>query len=106
MRNWPYTMGWVKIAVAVYRVVGAPTRLRITFFTELNPTPIGLNAIVKFHFPKIMLVSALQVYDLAKQTLSNHIEYGHHIAPVAYIFKHHYVGIALLCCTYHIPMIL
>ena len=36
-----------------------------------------------------MLVTAFQMDDLAKQTLSHHIQRGHHIAAVTNIFQSH-----------------
>ena len=53
-----------------------------------------------------MLIPTLQVYDFSKDTLSNHIQYGHDIPAVTYIFKHHHLCLVFFSCPHHFPMIL
>src|SRR5579859_2775093 len=79
----------VEVAIAGDSVLGAPLRFGKSLFSKLGAVAIGTFAVVEFHFAQIMLVAALQVDELAKDVLTNHIQYGHDITPVTIILQHH-----------------
>jgi hypothetical protein len=83
-----YAVCRVEIAIAMYGVVCAPLCFGESFFAKLG-TGAAVFAVIELDVAQIMLIAALQVDDLAKHTLPHHIEHGHHVAAVAYVFELH-----------------
>ncbi len=53
-----------------------------------------------------MLIAALEMEDLAKEPLADHVERRHDITAVTDVLQHHDVGLVLFGCVDHIPMVL
>ena len=79
----------VQFPVAEKRVFRAPAGLAPTFFTKFDPTPVRIYPIVEFHIAQVVLVPALEVHQLAKKPLSDHVHHRHHVAPIANILQKH-----------------
>src|SRR5689334_7120911 len=105
MRNAPEVMRGIQAAIAVYLVMRSPFGFRPGLISYLAAGAAGSGAAVEFHFAQIVLVTALQMHDLAKQSLAHHIEYGHYVAAITNILQHHHVRLVSLRGTHHFPMI-
>src|ERR1700691_4633396 len=85
---------------------GAPAGFGKGLVTEFAADTAVVLSVVEFYSPEVMLVTALEVDDLAEQSLLHHVEYGQHIAPIADVFQHHDVGVMVFRGFDDIPMVL
>ena len=106
MRQGADAMCGVQVAIAMNGMFGAPAGFGKSLFTEFAAGAAVVLSVVEFYSPEVMLVTALEVDDLAKQSLLDHVEYGQYIAPVADVLQHHNVGVMVFCGFDDIPVVL
>ena len=86
---------------------GAPACLRPASCTKLGAAFVWQRRVtrIEFHAAQIVLVSRLHMYQLAKQILTDHIQYRHDVAPITNIFEQHVWRAGSQLRSQHRPMI-
>ena len=71
--NGAQAMGWVKLAVAVQVMVGAPSGFAVAFVAEFYTRVISALAVVEQHAAEVVLIATLRMHNFAKHALAHHI---------------------------------
>ena len=79
-------MGWVKFAIAVQVMIGAPSSFAVAFVAEFYTRVVSAFTVVEQHAAEVVLVATLRVHNFAKHALAHHIQNGHDIAAIADVF--------------------
>jgi len=98
----------VEVSIAPDRMRGAPPRFRPAPVAELDAAAVRLpgRSRVEFHSAQVVLISTLQMHQLAEHALPDHVEYRQHVAPVADVFQQHVGRARHLLRGQHAPVII